>query len=204
MHSLPKNVQKLIDHFVRLPGIGPKTASRLVLYLLHSSDSFVVDFAQSLGDLKSKVRFCMRCFNLAENDLCSICIDESREEDKIMVVEDVLDLIAFESIGDYHGLYHVLGGVISPMQGIGPDDLTIGMLIKRVKDLKGHLSEMILAMNPNLEGEATASYIKTEMSKISSEGFKISRIARGLPTGADLDYADKVTLLKSLQGRVEY
>lgn len=204
MHSLPKNVQKLIDHFVRLPGIGPKTASRLVLYLLHSSDSFVVDFAQSLGDLKSKVRFCMRCFNLAENDLCSICNDESREEDKIMVVEDVLDLIAFESIGDYHGLYHVLGGVISPMQGIGPDDLTIGMLIKRVKDLKGHLSEMILAMNPNLEGEATASYIKTEMSKISSEGFKISRIARGLPTGADLDYADKVTLLKSLQGRVEY
>ncbi|HOY46076.1 MAG TPA: recombination mediator RecR [Candidatus Dojkabacteria bacterium] len=204
MHSLPKNVQKLIDHFVRLPGIGPKTASRLVLYLLHSSDSFVVDFAQTLSDLKSKVRFCTRCFNLAEDDLCSICKDESREGDKIMVVEDVLDLFAFESMGDYHGLYHVLGGVIAPIQGIGPDDLTSGMLIKRVKDSKGGIGEMILAMNPNLEGEATASYIKGELLKLSLEGLRISRIARGLPTGADLDYADKVTLLKSLQGRVEY
>lgn len=204
MHSLPKNVQKLIDHFVRLPGIGPKTAYRLVLYLLHSSDSFVVDFAQTLSDLKSKVRFCTRCFNLAEDDLCSICKDESREGDKIMVVEDVLDLFAFESMGDYHGLYHVLGGVIAPIQGIGPDDLTSGMLIKRVKDSKGGIGEMILAMNPNLEGEATASYIKGELLKLSLEGLRISRIARGLPTGADLDYADKVTLLKSLQGRVEY
>lgn len=204
MHSLPKNVQKLIDHFIRLPGIGPKTASRLVLYLLHSSDSFVIDFAQTLGDLKTKVKFCKRCFNLAETDLCSICNDESREMDKIMVVEDVLDLIAFESIGDYHGLYHVLGGVISPIQGIGPDDLTLGMLIKRVKDGKGDLGELILAMNPNLEGEATASYIKGELAKMSFASLKISRIARGLPTGADLDYADKVTLLKSLQGRVEY
>jgi len=204
VHSLPKNVQKLIDHFVRLPGIGPKTASRLVLYLLHSSDSFVVDFAQTLSDLKSKVRFCTRCFNLAEDDLCSICKDESREGDKIMVVEDVLDLFAFESMGDYHGLYHVLGGVIAPIQGIGPDDLTSGMLIKRVKDSKGGIGEMILAMNPNLEGEATASYIKGELLKLSLEGLRISRIARGLPTGADLDYADKVTLLKSLQGRVEY
>ncbi len=204
MHSLPKNVQKLIDHFVRLPGIGPKTASRLVLYLLHSSDSFVVDFAQTLSDLKSKVRFCTRCFNLAEDDLCSICKDESREGDKIMVVEDVLDLFAFESMGDYHGLYHVLGGVIAPIQGIGPDDLTLGMLIKRVRDSKGCIGELILAMNPNLEGEATASYIKGELSKLALEGLRISRIARGLPTGADLDYADKVTLLKSLQGRVEY
>lgn len=204
MHSLPKNVQKLIDHFVRLPGIGPKTASRLVLYLLHSSDSFVVDFAQTLSELKLKVKFCNRCFNLAEEELCAICKDESREVDKIMVVEDVLDLIAFESIGDYRGLYHVLGGVISPIQGIGPDDLTLGMLIRRIKDSKGSFKEMILAMNPNLEGEATASYIKGELEKMGKGDLKISRIARGLPTGADLDYADKVTLLKSLQGRVEY
>lgn len=204
MHSLPKNVQKLIDHFVRLPGIGPKTASRLVLYLLHSTDSFVVDFAQTLSELKLKVKFCNRCFNLAEEEFCAICKDESREVDKIMVVEDVLDLIAFESIGDYRGLYHVLGGVISPIQGIGPDDLTLGMLIRRIKDSKGSFKEMILAMNPNLEGEATASYIKGELEKMGKEDLKISRIARGLPTGADLDYADKVTLLKSLQGRVEY
>jgi recombination protein RecR len=204
VHSLPKNVQKLIDHFVRLPGIGPKTASRLVLYLLHSSTTYVADFAKTLGEVKSRVKFCKNCFNLAEEDLCAICMDESRDLTKIMVVEDVLDLIAFESIGDYKGLYHVLGGVISPIQGVGPDDLTLNLLINRVRKGGGVINELILAMNPNLEGEATAAFIKSELDKMDINSIKISRIARGLPTGADLDYADKITLLKSLQGRVDY
>ncbi len=203
MHVLPKNVQKLIDHFVRLPGIGPKTASRLVLYLLHSSDSYVTDFATSMSDLKLKIKFCRRCFNLSEEDLCAICQDETRDESKILVIEDVLDLIAFESMGDYKGLYHVLGGVISPLQGIGADDLTINSLIKRIKTSPQKLKELIIATNPNLEGEATAVFIKGEVKKLGLDELKTTRIARGLPTGADLDYADKVTLLKSLEGRIE-
>jgi recombination protein RecR len=202
VHSLPKIVQKLIDDFSRLPGIGPKTASRLVLYLLHSSGSYVGDFATDLGEIKNKIKFCTNCYNLAENELCSICLDDSRDISKILVIEDVLDLIAFESIGEFSGLYHVLGGVISPLQGIGVEDLTMGLLIKRVKNLKNKKIELILATNPNLEGEATASYIKTQMENLKIQNLTVTRIARGLPTGADLDYADKVTLLKSFEGRV--
>lgn len=203
MHALPKNVQKLIDHFVRLPGIGPKTASRLVLYLLHSSESFVADFATSMGELKTKIHFCNKCFNLSEEDFCAICRDETRDNSKILIIEDVLDLIAFESMGDYKGVYHVLGGVISPLQGIGADDLTITNLIKRIKNSPVPIQEVIIATNPNLEGEATAVFIKNEVNKLNLPGLITTRIARGLPTGADLDYADKVTLLKSLEGRVE-
>ena len=199
MHLLPKNVQKLIDHFTRLPGIGAKTASRMVLYLLHSPKLYVDDFAAELATLKESVSFCKDCYNLSEEELCSICKDEYRDKNKILVVEDVLDLLAFENVGEYKGLYHVLGGLISPIQGIGPDDLNIYPLLKRAKDL-GEKGEIIMATNPNLEGEATAMYIKDELK---GNGISITRIARGVPTGADLDYADKVTLLKALQGRNE-
>jgi recombination protein RecR len=199
VHLLPKNVQKLIDHFTRLPGIGAKTASRMVLYLLHSPKLYVDDFAAELATLKDSVSFCKDCYNLSEEELCPICRDDYRDKNKILVVEDVLDLLAFENVGEYKGLYHVLGGLISPIQGIGPDDLNIYPLLKRAKAL-GEKGEIIMATNPNLEGEATAMYIKDELK---GNGISITRIARGVPTGADLDYADKVTLLKALQGRNE-
>jgi recombination protein RecR len=200
VHLLPKNVQKLIDHFTRLPGIGEKTASRLVLYLLHSPKEYIDNFSDNLSTLKKSVTFCKDCYNLTEEEYCSICEDNSRDQFKIMVVEDVLDLLAFENIGEYKGLYHVLGGLISPIQGIGPEDLTIGLLFKRAKIL-GEKGELIIATNPNLEGEATAMYIKEQLNK---EKIHITRIARGVPTGADLDYADKVTLLRALQGRNDF
>lgn len=197
MHLLPKNVQKLIDHFTRLPGIGGKTSSRLVLYLLHSPKEYVDDFADKLATLKDSVTFCKDCYNLTEGKLCSICEDEYRDKSKIIVLEDVLDLLAFENVSEYKGLYHILGGLISPIQGIGPEDLTMSMLLKRARALKGN-GEIIIATNPNLEGEATAMYIKEQLK---NDDINITRIARGVPTGADLDYADKVTLLRALQGR---
>lgn len=197
MHLLPKNVQKLIDHFTRLPGIGGKTSSRLVLYLLHSPKEYVDDFADKLATLKDSVTFCKDCYNLTEGELCSICEDEYRDKFKILVIEDVLDLLAFENVSEYKGLYHILGGLISPIQGIGPEDLNINMLLKRARALKGK-GELIIATNPNLEGEATAMYIKEQLK---NDDINITRIARGVPTGADLDYADKVTLLRALQGR---
>jgi len=197
VHLLPKNVQKLIDHFTRLPGIGGKTASRLVLYLLHSPKEYTDDFAEKLGTLKESVNFCRDCYNLTEEELCSICRDEYRDKYKIIVVEDVLDILAFENVSEYKGLYHVLGGLISPIQGVGPEDLNIGILLKRAKHL-GKKGEIIIATNPNLEGEATAMYIKEQLR---NEEVNVTRIARGVPTGADLDYADKVTLLRALQGR---
>lgn len=205
MHSLPRNVQKLIDAFVRLPGIGPKTASRLVLYLLHSPSQFTKDFGNDLLTLKQNVRFCSVCYNLSEDQLCSICSDERRKQEKIIVVEDILDLLAFENIGDYNGLYHVLGGLISPMQGVGPESLNIGGLLSRLRKLKGKdvdTIEIIIATNPSMEGEATAMYIREEIDRIGKD-ISVSRIARGLPTGADLDYADRVTLLRSFEGRVK-
>lgn len=205
MHSLPRNVQKLIDAFVKLPGIGPKTASRLVLYILHSPNQFSQDFGSNLLSLKQNVRFCAKCYNLAEDELCPICSDEKRNQQRIIVVEDILDLLAFENIGDYNGTYHVLGGLISPMQGIGPESLNIGGLLARIRNNneapKSDL-ELIIATNPSLEGEATAMYIREEVRKINND-IDISRIARGLPTGADLDYADKITLLRSFEGRVK-
>jgi recombination protein RecR len=201
VHRLPKNVQKLIDHFTRLPGIGPKTALRLVLFLLHSPKDYVSDFSANLIDVKENVHFCSNCFNLSEGELCSICEDDTRDASKILVVEDVLDLLAFESMGEYKGSYHVLGGLISPIQGVGPDDLNISKLLSKVKlyTSKQEL-EVIVATNPNLEGEATAMYLNNEILKIDSN-IRITRIARGVPTGADLDYADRVTLLRSLEGR---
>ena len=201
MSDLPSSVQRLIDHFSKLPGIGPKSSARMVFHLLHSPESYTTDFSKAIGDMKQNISFCSICHNLAENqDICSICSSEERSQNEILVVEDVLDLFAFERIGEYKGSYHVLGGVISPVQGIGPAEINLDSLFSRIRGMKVD-TELIIATNPTLEGEATGMYIKDELEEIST--VKITRIARGVPTGADLDYADRMTLKRALQGRTD-
>lgn len=197
---LPRDVEKVVKHFSNLPGIGPKTASRLALSLLRRDRLIVEDFAKSLINLKANIKNCTKCGNLSDEEMCQVCSDPDRGSNQIMVVEDVLDLIAFERTEQYTGVYHVLGGVISPMQGIGPEELNLKQLFKRVKALPGEV-EIIIATTPNLEGEATAIYISDKLT--DTPEVSITRIARGVPTGADLDYTDKLTLLRSLENRTK-
>lgn len=201
MAFLPSSVQNLIDELAKLPGIGPKTAERLTFYLLRSSDNDISGLGQAVLNLKGKIKTCSCCFNLSETDPCTICADESRDASKICVVEEPLDLLALEKTGEYKGLYHVLGGAISPVEGIGPDNLLIKELLIRLQKNKDKTKELILATNPSLEGEATAMYLK---KLLESLGIKITRIARGLPMGAELEYADEITLTRALEGRKEY
>lgn len=198
---LPESVQNLIDNLSKLPGIGPKTAARLAFYLLSKSDSDIGNLGESILNLKKKLKFCPCCYNITEDELCRVCADDKRNRSIIAVVEEPLDIIALEKSGGYVGIYHTLGGAISPIDGIGPEDLRITELLKRIKS--DSIREIILATNPSLEGEATASYIKDQIGKL---GLKISvtRIARGLPVGGDLEYADEVTLRRSLEGRRDY
>ncbi|MBI5931203.1 MAG: recombination protein RecR [Chloroflexi bacterium] len=195
---LPPSVTKLIEAFARLPGIGPKTASRLTYYLLRAPDNITLSLAEALADLKSKTRYCSTCYNITEDDPCVVCKNEKRDRATVVVVEDPLDVVAVERTGSFNGLYHVLHGAISPVEGIGPDDLRIKELIGRVQT-QG-IMEIIIATNPNMEGEATAMYIKQKLAPL---GVKITRLARGLPSGGDLEYVDTVTLLRALQGRGE-
>lgn len=195
---LPPSVTKLIEAFSRLPGIGPKTASRLTYYLLRAPDNITLSLAEALADLKSKTRYCSTCHNITEEDPCVVCKNEKRDRAMVVVVEDPLDVVAVERTGSFNGLYHVLHGAISPVEGIGPDDLRIKELIVRVQT-QG-IAEVIIATNPNMEGEATAMYIKQKLAPL---GVKITRLARGLPSGGDLEYVDTVTLLRALQGRGE-
>lgn len=217
---VPKAIQNLIEAFERLPGIGSKTAARLTFYLLHVPESERQLFGQAVLELGQKTTICTRCFNitdastgLAQENLCDICEDEKRDQSIICVVEDSLDLLAFEKTGKYKGLYHVLHGAIAPLEHIGPEDLKIEELMARLRSSFAEASgdkmikEIILATNPSLEGEATAMYIKQLISKqstVNSRPIKITRIARGIPTGGDLEYADEVTLTKALEGRQEY
>ena len=198
---LPKSIQNLIDELSKLPGVGPKTAARLAFYLLSKPDSDISNLGESILNLKKKLKLCPNCFTITEDELCRVCADDKRNKTIIAVVEEPLDIIALEKSGGYVGIYHVLGGAISPIDGIGPEDLRIIELTKRLKD--GSIDEIILATNPSLEGEATAAYIKDQIDKL---GLKISitRIARGLPVGGDLEYADEVTLRRSLEGRRDY
>lgn len=196
--AIPEPVTKLIEAFGALPGVGPKTASRLTYYLLRSPDELSLKLAEALQDLKSKTQFCSVCGNITVDDPCKICDDPKRDHRMIAVVEEPLDLIAIERTGTYEGVYHVLHGVISPVNGIGPDDLTIPQLLKRAGE-EGIL-EIIIATNPGMEGDATAMYLNRELSKT---GVKVTRPARGLPTGGDLEYVDTVTLMRALQGRSE-
>ena len=198
---LPKSVQNLIDEFSRLPGVGPKTAARLAFYLLSKPKSDVENLGQAVLDLSKNLTYCKDCFNIAESESCPICSNNRRDRTAVAVVEEPLDVIALEKSMGFPGVYHVLGGSISPIDGIGPEDLRIGQLIGRLKE--GTITEVILATNPDLEGEATASYIKEKISELGGN-IQITRIARGLPVGGDLEYADEVTLKRSLEGRREY
>ncbi|OIP57664.1 MAG: recombination protein RecR [Candidatus Levybacteria bacterium CG_4_10_14_0_2_um_filter_36_16] len=198
---LPKAIEKVIESFERLPGVGPKTAQRLTFYLLHVPQSDLEDMAEALTMLKKETVMCSVCANIGENDPCWICTDSSRDRDTICIVEDPLDVLAIEKGGKYKGVYHVLHGVIDPLNSMGPDDIYIPQLIVRLK--KDKASELILATNPTVEGEATALYIVREVGKMF-DGIKITRIGRGLPIGADLEYADETTIERALEGRREY
>jgi recombination protein RecR len=198
---LPKSVQNLIDEFSRLPGIGPKTAARLTFYLLTKPKSDIANLGSAVTGLADNLQYCKHCFNVSEQELCKICDNDGRDHSSIAVVEEPLDVIALEKSFAFTGVYHVLGGSISPIDGIGPENLRIEQLLDRLKE--GNVVELILATNPDLEGEATAAYIKDRMKNMNLET-KITRIARGLPVGGDLEYADLVTLKRSLEGRREY
>ena len=198
---LPSSVQNLIDEFSRLPGIGPKTAARLVFYLLTKPENDLTSLGQAVLDLARNLVLCKNCFNIAESETCSICADDKRDHGLIMVVEEPLDVIALEKSASFRGVYHVLGGVISPINGVGPEDLRIEQLLRRIKD--ENTEEVVLATNPNLEGEATAAYLKERIADLG-KATKITRIARGLPIGGDLEYADEVTLKRSFEGRRDY
>ncbi|HBQ50682.1 TPA: recombination protein RecR [Candidatus Daviesbacteria bacterium] len=196
--QVPKSIQSLIEAFERLPGIGPKTAQRLTYYLLHAPKEESQALADAAVGMKEKTKICSICFNIGEEDTCQICSDQNRETSIIAIVEDPLDVLALEK-SNYKGLYHVLHGVISPLENIGPDEIHIRELLPRLKD--GKTKEIILATNPTMEGEATAMYIQRLISPL---GVKITRIARGLPVGSDLEYADESTLSRALEGRKEY
>ncbi len=200
MQRLPKAVRQLVEKFERLPGIGPRSAQRLVFYLLHNPVTELEDFANKLLALKKETVMCGHCHNIAENDPCSICADPNRITTSICVVEQPLDLLAIEKSDKYQGLYHVLHGCIAPLNNIGPDQLYLRDLLKRLQGV----NELILATNPTMEGEATALYIKEMIASSnlpSKNEIVISRIGHGLPIGADIEYADGVTLARALEGR---
>jgi recombination protein RecR len=197
MQLLVEPVSRLIDEFSRLPGIGPKTASRLVFYLLRAPEEQAQSLAEALQELRARIVFCGTCFNITESDPCAVCIDERRDRSVVCVVEEPLDVIAIERTRDYQGLYHVLHGTIAPVEGIGPDDLRIAELLPRL-DADPPVREVIIATNPNMEGEATAMYIARQLE---GREVRVTRLARGLPVGGDLEYADEVTLSRALAGR---
>jgi recombination protein RecR len=198
MRSVPRSVERLIEELNRLPGIGPKTASRLTFYLLRSPEEQVQALAKAVGELHEKVVTCEVCLNIAEASPCAICADAQRDRSVICVVEEPLDVLAIEKTGQYDGLYHVLHGAISPVEGVGPEDLRIGELLQRLHT--NQIEEVILATNPNLEGESTAMYISRQLGPL---GVRVTRLAHGLPMGGDLEYADEVTLTRALEGRRE-
>ncbi len=196
MRVLVEPVSRLVDEFSRLPGIGPKTAQRLTYHLLRMPAEQARSLAEAILQVKEKVRLCSVCFNVTENDPCEVCSSAGRDRSVICVVEEPLDVLALERTGSYIGLYHVLHGALSPVDGIGPGELKIDALVKRVQ--AGGVQEVILATNPNVEGEATATYISR---LLAPRGVRLTRLARGLPVGGDLEYADDVTLKRALEGR---
>lgn len=207
MSILPKSVEKVIDEFGRLPGVGPKSASRMAYHYLRSPNRDASKLANALLEMEDNVKNCQKCFNVTDKEECGICSSPLRKKDRICVVEEPLDVVAFENSGVYEGVYFVLGGVISPADGITSEELRFKELRGRVNELLGENDELeiIIATNPNLEGEATASYIYDLFKTEVKEGkIRITRLAMGLPTGADLEYADRLTLKKALEGRRDF
>jgi len=204
MSVLPKSVEQVIDEFSKLPGIGPKSASRMVYHFLRSPNKDATKLAKALTQMDLEVKNCSKCFNVSDKDICDICSSKLRKTNKLCVVEEPLDVVAFENSAVYDGFYFVLGGVISPADGIGADEIRFTELKDRVDELlkENDSVEVIVATNPNLEGEATSNYILDLFKNLLKEGkIKISRLAMGLPTGADLEYADRLTLKRALEGR---
>ncbi|CAH8704681.1 recombination mediator RecR [Paenibacillus thiaminolyticus] len=194
----PEPIAKLIEAFSRLPGIGPKTAARLAFHVIRMPEDDVIDFAKALVNVKRNLQYCSVCCNITDSDPCRICQDKTRDSSVICVVQETKDLVAMERTKEFQGYYHVLQGAISPMEGIGPEDIRLAELLKRLSDER--VKELILATNPNIEGEATAMYISRLVKPF---GIRVTRIAHGLPVGGDLEYADEVTLSKALEGRRE-
>lgn len=195
---LPRSVNRLINELSRLPGIGPKTASRLTFYLLRGGNELAADLAAALQELKTSTRLCSICFNITEEDPCPICSDANRDAALLCVVEEPLDMVAIERTRAFRGRYHVLHGAISPVEGIGPEDLKVAELVARIE--KGGFREIIIATNVTLEGDSTALYLQR---RLAGMGIKMSRLARGLPMGGDLEYTDELTLSRALDGRQE-
>ena len=194
MGSFPNSVERLIDRFARFPGIGKKTAQRMAFQVLKSDDTQAAELAESIMQVKTKIKFCTICGGITEDDPCNICTDPKRSQDMICIVEDPQDIFIFERASTYRGVFHVLGGILSPLDGIGPDDLNLNKLIDRVKDN----TEIILATNPSIEGDTTALYI----NKLFSErNVKITRLATGMPIGSAIEYTDEATLTRALEGR---
>ncbi len=200
MSFLPKSIEKVIEEFSKLPGIGQKSAERLTFYLLKKAPEKLIQFGDSIRNLKEGLSYCNNCQNLCTSEECNICQDLYRDGSAICIVEEILDLIALEKANQYKGHYHVLHGIISPMDGIGPDELKIAELIKRVQT--GKVKEIIFALNPSIEGEATSAYIMRQIPQ--NQSLKITRIARGIPIGGNLEYADSQTLKRAFEGRMDY
>jgi len=198
MRSYPKSLARLIEELEKLPGIGPKSAQRLALHLLHASQEDAEALAEAIRQVKQQIRACTLCFNYTDADQCAICTDPNRDDSTLCVVGDPRDLMAMERAGGFRGRYHVLQGLISPMDGVGPESLRISELLDRIRG--STIKEVVLATNPTVEGDATAMYLSDLLKPL---GVKVTRIALGLPVGGDLDYADDVTIARALEGRTE-
>lgn len=197
MQSFPQPIAQLIEAFAKLPGIGRKSAQRLAFYIINQSEAEAVNFAEAIITAKRKITYCTKCFHLTDVDPCYICSNPKRDQSIICVVEDPRDLLAIERTKEYHGLYHVLHGAISPMDGIGPEDIKIRELVIRLQT-EDQVTEIIMATNPTIEGEATAMYLS---KLLKGTGIKMTRLAHGIPVGGELEYADEMTLMKAMEGR---
>jgi len=199
MDFLPESITRLIEELQQLPGIGPKSAQRLAFHLLKAPDARLESFGDAVAGVKKDVVACEKCFSLTTENPCRICSDARRDQSLLCVVESTLDLIALEKTGEYRGLYHVLQGKLSPLEGVGPEDLRIAELFTRLTEADGTVKEVILALNPDLEGDITSSFLRQKLEAISP--IYVSRIARGIPSGGNLEYTDDATLIRAMQGR---
>ena len=201
MQFSSKLIEKAVDEFSKLPGVGKKTALRLVLHLLKQDTSQTIELSEALTDLRKNIKYCKKCFNISDDDICNICASHRRDQSLICLVEDTRDVLAIENTSQYNGLYHVLGGIISPIEGIGPDDLNISELLDRVTGESSEVKEVIFGLSPTMEGDTTTFYISKKLKPL---GIKTSTIARGIPIGGELEYADEITLGRSIVTRTAY